>query len=30
MSTISSKNVKNLMKKYKTLEGLKVDNSEVD
>ncbi len=30
MSTISSKSVKNLMKKYKTLEGLKVDNSEVD
>ncbi len=30
MSTINSKNVKNLMKKYKTLEGLKVDNSEVD
>ena len=30
MSTMSSKNVKNLMKKYKTLEGLKVDNSEVD
>ncbi len=30
MSTMSSKSVKNLMKKYKTLEGLKVDNSEVD
>ncbi len=30
MSTMSSKNVKDLMKKYKTLEGLKVDNSEVD
>ncbi len=30
MSKISSKNVKNLMKEYKTLEGLKVDNSEVD
>ena len=30
MSTMSSKNVKNLVKKYKTLEGLKVDNSKVD
>ena len=30
MSTMSSKSVKDLMKKYKTLEGLKVDNSKVD
>ncbi len=30
ISTMSSKSVKNLMKKYKTLKGLKVDNSEVD
>ena len=30
MSTMSSKSVKDLMKKYKTLKGLKVDNSEVD
>jgi len=30
MSTISSKGVKNLIKKYKTLKSLKVDNSEVD
>ena len=30
MSTMSSKGVKNLIKKYNTLEGLKVDNSEVN
>ena len=30
MSTMSSKGVKNLIKKYKTLKSLKVDNSKVD
>ena len=30
MSTMSSKGVEDLMEEYKTLGGLKVDNSEVD
>jgi len=30
MSTMGSKGVEDLMREYKTLGGLKVDNSEVD